>query len=557
MTRKWNPMLFSGKPVFSLDFPLQGKAPFLILAFCLFVAIDALYGKFLWNPLVFDDHNFFKKEIVEGYAHSTFDFGLRWFSYASLGWTYRLFGDNLIWFRMGNMLLHFAASLCLFFFLRRLFNIVLKEPSGLSNDWLAFFAALIFAFDPVSVYAAGYLIERSIVMAAGFGFLMLLAYMEGVARGRKIWFFVSALFYFLAVFSKEHAVMLPAVALALTPLLKKPSRTWLKEFWLPFALFACIGILVVLKAKGVLGSAYEIYGAAMIESEKIEASHAYALSMLTQSGLFFKYLFLWLFPDPAMMSVDMREPFALSYASPFRMLGLIAFLAYPVAALKLLLQGGRRGLAGFGLLFPWLLFMTELSTVRIQESFVLYRSYLWMGGFFSVLPFVVSKFPAKAAFILLFAASIALFPLAREELVSFSSPVLLWGDAAKLVEGRSGLVGIDRIYYNLGKAELDEGRYPDAIRDFTRVVGISPKVYQAWYSRGYAYYSEQKLELAIHDFDRALELSPDYAQGYFMRALAYRQMKQQASALADFRKSCDLGFQRGCVKWKEMEKRPF
>ncbi|MHB1099963.1 MAG: tetratricopeptide repeat protein, partial [Burkholderiales bacterium] len=52
-------------------------------------------------------------------------------------------------------------------------------------------------------------------------------------------------------------------------------------------------------------------------------------------------------------------------------------------------------------------------------------------------------------------------------------------------------------------------------------------------------------------FDRALELNPDYAQGYFMRALTYRQTKHEASALADFRKSCDLGFQRGCVKWKE------
>jgi len=42
-----------------------------------------------------------------------------------------------------------------------------------------------------------------------------------------------------------------------------------------------------------------------------------------------------------------------------------------------------------------------------------------------------------------------------------------------------------------------------------------------------------------------------------MRALAYRQMKREASALADFGKSCDLGFQRGCVKWKEMERHPF
>lgn len=546
--------MISGKSAFSLESRIKARAPLFVFALFLFLAIDALYGKFLWNPLVFDDFNFFDGKTAQAYGTAAFHFDLRWFAYASLGWTYRLFGTDMIWFRMGNMLLHFAASLALFFFLKRLFYIVLMDGVGngaLSTDWLAFFAALIFALDPVAVYATGYLIQRSILMATFFGFMMLLAYMEGVVGKKGGWFLVSALFYFLAVFSKEHAVMLPAVALAMTVLLKRPSRQWLSALWLPFLLYAAIGLFVVMKAKGVLGSPYEIYGASMIESEKIKAVNAYPLSVLTQCWLFFKYLLLWIFPDPAMMSVDMREPFASGFFSMPQILGFAAFIVYPIFALKLLLKGGRVGLAGFGMLFPWILFMTELSTVRIQEAFVLYRSYLWIGGVFAALPFVFSKVPARVAFLLLLALALVLFPLARNRLVTFSSSMLLWQDAARLVEGRHGLVGLDRIYYNLGLANLGAARYTDAIADFTRVIGISPKVYQAWYNRGYGYYYARKYDLAIHDLDKALELNPAYAQAYFIRALTNRRLKDEKSALTDFRKSCDLGFARGCIKVKE------
>ncbi len=544
-------MPLSRKPIFSFESPMLGKAPLLVLAFALFVAVDALYGKFLWNPLVFDDHNFFRKEIVERYAHSMFDFSMRWFSYASIGWTYRLFGEDMIWFRMGNLLLHFSTSLALFFFLRRLFGAVLRESSGISGDWLAFFASLIFALHPMSVYAAGYLVERSIVMASLFGFLMLRAYLEGVLRESRTWFLISAVCYFLAVFSKEHAVMLPAVALAMTPLLKKPTIGLMKTLWLPFVLFFAIGMFVVLKQKGVLGTPYEIYGASMIGSKHVSISNAYPLSVVTQCWLFFKYLGLWLVPDPSWMAVDMREPFASRFLSMPQFLGFVAFLVYPIIALKLLFRGGRAGLFGFGLLFPYLLFMTELSTVRIQEAFVLYRSYLWMGGFFAVLPLVFAKLPSRPAFVILLASSLVLFPLSRSGLVSFSNPVLLWGNAARLTEGREGVNGLDRIYFNLGKAEHDEGDYADAAKHLTRVIEISPNVYQAWYLRGSAFFYEGKLGDAVSDFGKAIALNPSYGDAYFMRAVAYGQMKERDLMLSDFRKGCDLGFSRACFKLKE------
>ena len=542
--------MISGKSSLSLESPLEWKS-LLLLVFFLFVTLDALYGKFFWNPLVFDDYNFFNGRMENHFAHVHFD--LRWFPYASLAWTQKLFGGMMIWYRLGNLLLHFFASVALFLFLRRLFNAVLKDNRGLSNDWMAFFSALIFALNPVAVYAAGYLVERSIVMATGFGFLMLLAYVEGVVENSRKWFVLSALFYFLAVFSKEHAVMLPAVALASTFLLKRPSGQWLKTLWLPFLLYAAIGLLVIMKAKGVLGSAYEIYSESMIESENIKAANAYPLSILTQGWLFFKYIMLWLFPDPSMMSIDMREPFASGYTSMPQVLGFAAFAIYPLIAARLLLRGGRAGLAGFGMLFPWLLFLTELSTVRIQESFVLYRSYLWVGGAFAILPWALMRVPARASFPVLLLIAVAFFPLARDRLNSFGSEYRLWSDASRLVEGRTGLVGLDRIYYNVGRSAMLEGHYGEAITDFSKAIAISPNIYQIWYNRAYAYYFDGQFDKAIHDFDRTLSLDSSYAMAYFMRGLTYRHMKKEGDALADFRKSCDLGFNRGCKKIAKIE----
>ena len=51
----------------------------------------------------------------------------------------------------------------------------------------------------------------------------------------------------------------------------------------------------------------------------------------------------------------------------------------------------RLGLAGFALLSPWLLALTEFATVRAQEPLVLYRSYLWMSVLPAALPAVTAR----------------------------------------------------------------------------------------------------------------------------------------------------------------------
>jgi len=318
----------------------------------LMLAVVTLYAGSLSAPFVFDDFTFFTSaELLARFGHSYFNFDLRWLPYSSLGWTVMWFGLDLFWLRLGNVLLHATNAIALFFLLRRLFQVTLVDkdskddtsPStGLktghfdklraSLTWFAFFGALLFALHPVAVYGVTYLIQRSTLMATLFVLLMLLAYLQGILNGGIRWMMAAALCYFAAVYSKEHSIMAPGVALALTFLVRKPSLALFRLITPYYILSALIALTVLLSVKGLLGELYETRALGMLDRMgMLGLPNVHWLSILTQSWLFFKYLGLWLLPNPAWMSVDMREPFAMSLFSWPHIAGLLAFLAYPAS----------------------------------------------------------------------------------------------------------------------------------------------------------------------------------------------------------------------------------
>jgi hypothetical protein len=519
----------------------------------LLLIVLALYAGSLHSPFVFDDFAFFSSaEKLSKYGHGYFSFDFRWLPYSSLVWTVNWFGPDVFWLRLGNVLLHAANAIALFFLLRRLFQVTLADNDGSdgmppSLVWFAFFGALIFALHPVAVYGVAYIVERTILMATLFVLLMLLAYLEGLLRGGWYWMLAAVLFYFAALFSKEHSIAAPGVALAMTFLIRKPSPALLRQL-APYAiLLALIAAAVVYaaSAKGILGQSYEPRAMGMLDLSArmhglTELPNVYLLSILTQSGLFFKYLWLWLVPNPAWMSVDMREPFALSLSGWYT-LGLVAFLAYFCTAVWLLLKQGKMGLLGFALLFPWIMFLTEFSTVRIQEPFVLYRSYLWMPGLFAALPVVFGWLAPKKAFILLGIVGLLLIPLSVNRLNTFSSTLLLWDDAEKLVRDKPGAYGVERIYTNRGNKLFQLRRYDEAIADFSKAIAVFPTDELVYGNRGMSYYYLGKYQEAIQDFNRALAIKPDNRRYYYDRALAYRALGNIPAAEDDVRKSCSLG----------------
>lgn len=530
---------------------------FLLAALCLPVTL--LYGQFLWNPTVFDDANFFDGLDHSPYQDKIFSFNLRWLPYATLEWTHSLFGSKVIWFRLGNLILHLATTVTLFLFLRRLFERVCsygtENNDVLSAHWLAFFAALIFALHPVSVYAAAYLVQRSILMATLFALLTWWLFLDGLIREKHRWLLVSAATYFLAVLSKEHAIMVPAVTIALLFLVDNQSiRQRLALIWPVFVLYGLIGGFVVFQVKSnhLLGQAYEPKAEHFMSllGPGFNADLVYPLSILTQSFLFFKYLWVWLAPSPAWMSVDMPQAFALHIWSWPQILGLIGFIVYPFLAVRLLLQKGRKGLLGFALLCPWLLFATELSTVRIQEPFVLYRSYLWMTGIFAALPFLCQKLSTKQAVIILTLVTLVMMPLSWLRLTTFSHPLLLWDDAARLVENvQDKYLGMDRIFYNRGKELVKLKHYADGIEDFSKAIELKGyRVSDAYFNRGWAYMESGQYLQALNDFNEVIKLTQENPGPYLYlhKARVLKVLNDSTGTWLAYNRACLLRLAIAC-----------
>lgn len=516
----------------------------------LLAAVSIVYLPFLANPFVFDDLTFFSTGVVNAYVGKSFDLSLRWLPYVSLGGIYAAFSDDLTHvYHLSNALLHATNTVLLFYLLKRL-SIAVRPAGGNSSSVTrgAWFGALVFALHPVSVYAVGYVIQISILMATLFALLMQLAYLRGLKSGQKRWFVLAVLAYFLACFSKEHSVLMPAVLLAMGLLVPAENRVNRRVLWLTWIAFVAIAFLVTLRSRGVLGSPYEAMAAQLFVQQGIDAGTPllHLLSALTQAGLFFKYLLLWILPDPALMSIDMREAFIASAASWQAWLGAIAFLLYGALGIRLLLRRGMQGLAGFALLYPWLLFWVEMTGIRVQEPFVLYRSYLWMPGFMLFFPILVTKFPERKATLAMLCLVMVLVPLSWGRLLVFSDSYRLWNEAATLLKSER-MAGADRIYFNRGQAELAAKKWEEAASDFRRAAQISPQIEPVRYLLGVAYTNSGHLEEALVQYDAAIAIKPDDDRVYYFKGMTLKLMHRDKEAMQQMERSCDLKNKVACI----------
>ena len=505
------------------------SAPGSVYACALGAAALALYWASLRYPLAFDDFQLTRFALDDYYARAWTRFGqVRWLSEASFGLVHVVLGPDPLWQRLASVLLHAGAALLLFGFLSRLFGVVLGED----RRWLAFFGALWFAVHPVAVYGVAYLVERSIVLATLFSIAALWCVLEGVLEGMRRrslpWFGAAAAAYLLALWSKEHAVMLPAVAAALAVLVRGVSARFA---WTLVALALLAGTVIV-QRRWLIGAPYEPFAAELLARSGADPALAWPLSVLNQGTLFFRYLVTWLLPWPGWMSVDVRTLFPRELAGWPQTPGLVLWLVYPVVSGWLLMRRGLPGLLGFGLLYPWLLALTEVTTVRVQEPFVLYRSYLWMSGLPAILPFLTGKLSGHSQGRLLTALCLALALVSYERLRTFSSAFALWDDAAgKSIDAYA--LHAERPFVNRGLAHLGEGRFYAAGKDFERALEINHRSPDVYLARGTLKLRANLLPEALADLDRALALDPKYGAAYNKRCVVRAGLGRNAEALAD------------------------
>jgi tetratricopeptide (TPR) repeat protein len=130
--------------------------------------------------------------------------------------------------------------------------------------------------------------------------------------------------------------------------------------------------------------------------------------------------------------------------------------------------------------------------------------------------------------------------LAHDRLISLATEASVWKDAAAKLASPT-LIGSDRIFYNRGRAYLQEKKYPEAIEDFSRTIQMSPKVSQAYYNRALASYALKNDTDALRDLDSAVWLNQKDSSIQYARGLVLERNDCADAASVAYAASLALG----------------
>ena len=530
------------------DMQLRWKV---VLSVMILVLVTGLYWPSLQYAVFFDDVDFFNRNLLNDIFIAGPKLDLRWLPFFVTAWIDLIFDDKIFAQRLINVGLHLTTGFVLYALVKQLSDRVAPHRH---NERAALAAALLFLLHPLAVYAVGYLIQRSIMMATLFGLLALNTYFDGLVTRKKAYFLFSALFYLLSAFSKEHSVLIPVAALALTPLAVPLSRQIWRQLVLPFTLYLPIAILVIFKRLYTVGNAYEPFAEELINLSALNASPGvlWVLSVMTQAALYFKYLGLAVMPNPGWMSIDMRPPFAAQLGQPEYWFGVLVLCIYGVTALYWLLKGGRRGLVGYALLAPLLLFAVEFATVRLQEPFVLYRAYLWIPVLFILIPALTYGLSDRLFWVIILVVAGVFAVASTNRLNSFSSSHALWDDAVKKLPNTLA-PGSARAYTNRCQHNMRRGDLVTAIADCTHGLEANPKFKLAYQHRALAYMKQGNTQKALADAQTMKQLYPQDLEGIILTGVIYQSAGQIDAAIENFEIGCKRDALAACVAWKELK----
>ncbi|MCG3781817.1 tetratricopeptide repeat protein [Delftia acidovorans] len=512
------------------------------------LAILGVYLPGLNNGLLFDDMRLADATIFGNYG-SLLDFKQRTLSYGSFVWIEQIFGAGWWKQRAFNIALHLATVTALYALFKALLTQtrfpqdIEEQPHFLaSRDAALQLGLILFALNPVAVYAVGYLVQRSIVMATLFAVLACWTFVRGLQSERALWHATALICYVLAVLSKEHAFLTVAMVVPLYIFVRRPGMK---------AAMVIVGVALMLLAI-TSAAVFHFFGSLVGQifdeqsqgyARQLEAlrpgitSQIYPLSILNEAALFFAYGFLWIVPYVGWMSIDLRPAFPLGFGSIWHLAGAMGYLTVLGCAIwALIKRPGIIGLVALCILFPLLWYATEFATVWLQDPFVLYRSYLWAVAIPGLVAIVLTGVKPRTIYIAGIVIGLVYGALALERVLSLQDVGTSWADAVEKIDKKApaNAVGRGRAFLNVGTAHADKGMLDQALQDFATANALGDLGGNALFNMGAVLSQQKKFAEAMNAFWAA------EAKGFKGQALNYQKaeallaMGQPSEALKEY-----------------------
>lgn len=504
-------------------------------------ALLLVYLPSLGNGLVFDD-SYLTEGLFTDYG-SMHALRPRIFSYGTFVWLHALFGDGWWKQRLVNLAIHACVVLALWAFYREILGRI--EAPAEEGAWAYRSSPALglslgfFALNPVAVYAVAYLIQRSILLATLFVTLGLWLFALGLAK-RNPWLHAAALLsYALAVASKENALFAPLAALPVYIVMVRPSPRQLSRVAGAGLALAGFGALVLWQKYGrIVAQPFDeyshVYLAQLAKLDPDAKKHAYLLSVLNEAWLFFRYGVDWMLPWSGWLSIDLRPPFPVRFATFPQALGVVGYLGVVAGGFFLLRYRDGRALLGLSLLLAALLFPTEFVTIWVQDPYVLYRSYLWAIGVPGLVFFVTHGPSGRVTLVVGLLLGALLVWQSLDRVASMRTPIVAWSDAISKLPDDPRAVGRWFPYLNRGSAYVDVNDFAAAFADFD-VSSRLGDLGMGAFNMGAILAAARKPHQALALFDRAEKEGYDLYNLDFQRGLAFAAIGRTEDAFRSFR----------------------
>jgi tetratricopeptide (TPR) repeat protein len=113
-----------------------------------------------------------------------------------------------------------------------------------------------------------------------------------------------------------------------------------------------------------------------------------------------------------------------------------------------------------------------------------------------------------------------------------------WRDAETLFRRAVGVTQNNYLAHNnLGAALSRQGRYGEAIGQFTKALALRPDYREARFNMGEALAGEGRYEEALHHYRRVIDLQPAFAEAHNNMAIVHARMGNLDQALFHFREA--------------------
>ncbi|WP_242392785.1 tetratricopeptide repeat protein [Anaeromyxobacter oryzisoli] len=427
------------------------------------------------NPAARDLSAFFSNPVPPG----------RFVGFLSFALNGSIHGHSVAGFHVVNLAIHLATAIVVYFLTVFACRSARPESSALRAGARAagLVAGLLFVVHPIQTQAVTYIVQRFASLAALLYAGAALAYARSVVDDRPrrsaVLYGVALACATLALFTKENAVTLPAVLIALDfAFLDGTPRERAKRL-LPFGLVVALAIGMFLRPAESISS----YAAAYRETRIDPAVPQWLSYLLTQPSAVLEYLRLLVLPVGQNIDHDLSlqtSPFAPQVLLPA--LGLVLALGLPAAlAWRARRISAIARIALFGIAWFAITLSVESSVIPIADVMFEHRVYLPSVGLCIAtgagVAWGVSRLapryrPALAAGLAAWLLALGAATWLRNGV--WASPRALWTDALAKSPGKS------RPYVHVAQDLLDRGEYraaADLLERATHLASVAPHVY--------------------------------------------------------------------------------